>query len=388
MAIGDQPPELIDILDWNELYAHDDDHDDTIIPGLAHRGRWTAINAGAKAGKSTFIVGLAIATAHKHDITVLYLDAEMGRTDMLDRLSEWMQLKPEHLTRIHYSDLPPKLDTIAGAARLGNTINHYKPDLIIIDGLNGVIQGAENDDTPWRDLYEWAIAPCKAANLAIISADNTGHSDLKRPRGHSVKLDKADAVINLERTDEGVKLTCTHRRTASYPLEQYYRVNDPSPDGPPMTVTPIDDGQPEGTADIIALLDLLHAPTDIGVRAARRLIRDAGRQARNEAIDAARNQRRDRINNFGISPAVEIHPAVIEVENATREAAGWNNNQACPDVPGARLSDVAEVCPEGVPHISKSPGHGRGVSLGHRGVGGTTGHHPETNPDTHLFPPQ
>ena len=359
MAIGDEPPELIDILDWDELYAHEDDQDDTIIPGLAHRGRWTAINAGAKTGKSTVIVGLAVTTAHKHDTKILYLDAEMGRTDMLDRVSEWMQLKPEHLTNIHYSDLPPKLDTIQGAARLGATIDHYKPDLVILDGLNGVVNGGENDDTTWRDLYEWTIAPCKALNIAVISADNTGKNKDLGPRGSSVKLDKADAIINLERTDDGVKLTTTHRRTASYPLEQYYRVTDPSPDGPPMTVTVVGDGQPEGTTEVITLLDFLNAPTDIGTRAARRLVREAGHQARNETIDAARRERRQRVDNFG--------------------------TQACPDVPRAHLSGVVECAPEGVPNLQETPGRDRGVSVRHPAPGQPSGTPAENNPE--LWPP-
>jgi hypothetical protein len=322
MAIGDQP-DLIDILDWDELYAHEDDQEDTIIPGLALRGRWTAINAGAKAGKSTVIVGLVVAAAQKHDIHVLYLDAEMGRTDMLDRVSEWMQLKPKHLTNIHYTDLPPKLDTMQGAARLGATVDHYKPDLVILDGLNGIVNGAENDDTTWRDLYEWTIAPCKALNLAVISADNTGHAETRRPRGSSVKLDKADAIINLERTDDGVMLTTTHRRTAAYPLTQYYRVTDPSPEGPPMAVALVGGGKPEGTAEIVALLDLLNAPDDIGTRATRRLVREAGHQARNETIDAARKERIHRVDNFGLGP--------------------------CPDPPGT-ISGVPAygACPEGV----------------------------------------
>jgi hypothetical protein len=271
---------------------------------------------------------------------------------MLDRVSEWMQLQPRHLANLHYTDLPPKLDTIAGAYRLGITIDHYKPDLVIIDGLNGVVQGAENDDTPWRDLYEWAIAPCKALNLAVISADNTGHGDLKRPRGHSVKIDKADAIINLERTDDGVKLTTTHRRTAVYPLEQYYNVTDPSPDGPPMTVTLVGDGQPEGTADLVALLDLLGAPIDIGTRAARRLVREAGHQVRNEAIDAARRERR-----------LHLDPLCPDVPRAPSGTSGTPTNQ---------------VCPKGVPHISGTPACGPGDSLGHQGVTGTDGHRAQT----------
>jgi KaiC/GvpD/RAD55 family RecA-like ATPase len=294
MAIGlvesDPEPAGIEILDWHELYAREEG-DDAIIPGLAFRGRWTAVAAPAKAGKSTVFVGL-IYQACQAGYRVLYLDAEMGRTDMLDRVEEWMQLKPDDLTNLHYTDLPPKLDTVEGASRLGVTVERIQPDIVVLDGLNGVANGAENDDTTWRDMYEMAIAPMKALNIAVVSADNTGHMDKKRPRGSSVKLDKADGILALERTDNGVKLEATHRRTAAYPLEQHYIVRHAEPGPPAMTVHLVGGSEPEGTSKIVALLDRLDAPPDIGIRAARRLVREHGIQGRNEAIDAAVRRRK------------------------------------------------------------------------------------------------
>ncbi len=291
MAIGDGAPELIHLIDWEELYKRDDG-DEALIPGLAFRGRWTAIAAPAKEGKSTVILGLVITLARQLGIVVLYLDHEMGRADVLDRVDDWMHLKPADLKSIHYSDIPPKLDTVQGATMLGATVEAIQPDLVVIDGLNGVVQGAENDDTTWRDLYEWSIAPLKARNIAVISLDNLGKDKTLGPRGSSVKLDKADAIITLERTDNGSKLTATHRRTAAYPLEQYFVVSHASEEGPPMTVTAVAGDMPAGTTEIIKLLDDLGVPVDIGIREARRTVRNQGRQYRNGVIDAAVKLRR------------------------------------------------------------------------------------------------
>jgi hypothetical protein len=288
--------ETIEIVNWHDLYTRDDG-DEAIIPQLAYRGRWTAINAPAKAGKSTFLLGVAVTTA-QNGCVILYLDAEMGRADVLDRVDDWMHLKPEDLTNIHYTDLPPKLDTETGTQRLRGTIETLNPDLVIIDGLNGVVSGAENDDTPWRYLYEAAIAPMKRLGIGIVTLDNTGHLDKNRPRGHSIKIDKPDVVLNLERTDHGIKLTATHRRTSAYPVEQGYVVSNASEDGPPMTVTPVNDWTPQGTANIIVLLDRLNAPLDIGARAARRLVRENGGKGGNDAIDAARRARRTTVPTF------------------------------------------------------------------------------------------
>jgi hypothetical protein len=277
MAIGDEEREIIDLVDWADLYARNDDSD-AIIADLAFRGRWTAIASPAKAGKSTAILALAVEAAREGAI-VLYLDAEMGRTDVLDRVEDWMHLKPDDLANLHYSDLPPKLDTVEGATRLWHTVETVNPDLVIIDSLNGVVNGAENDDTTWRDMYEWAIAPLKQRNVAVISADNHGKDRALGPRGSSVKLDKADAVLMLERTDDGCKLTATHRRTASYPTEQAYILANVGEEGPPMTIQRSDGGggsYPAGTKRIAAILDDLGAPIDISRREASRLLKDHG----------------------------------------------------------------------------------------------------------------
>lgn len=291
MAIGDEEPTIIDIVDWAELYARNDG-DEAIIPGLAFRGRWTAIAAAAKEGKSTVLLGLVIKVAQA-GMKVLYLDAEMGRGDILDRVEDWMQLKPDDLVNLHYSDLPPKLDTVEGAAMLGRTVEAIEPDLVVIDGLNGVINGAEKDDTPWRDMFEWAIRPLKTLNVAVVSADNLGKDKTQGPRGSSVKLDKADAIIALERTENGVKLKATHRRSASYPAEQHYVVKDAGDEGPPMSVRPADGDYVAGSKELAAELDRLDAPMHVKRREARRLLKEAGVTAANNILGSALRYRRE-----------------------------------------------------------------------------------------------
>lgn len=280
MAIGDEPERTVEFVDWHDLYNRADNDDDAVIDGLAYRGRWTAIASPAKAGKSTIILALAV-EAGRRGMTVVVLDAEMGRNDTLERLEGWLHLKPDDLDHIHYCDIPPKLDTVQGATMLWDAAQRLTPDLVVIDGLNGVVNGAENDDTTWRDMYEWAIAPLKAQNVAILTADNLGKAKDQGPRGSSVKLDKADAILRLERTDIGVKLTATHRRTASYPLEQEYTVSDASEEGPAMRVTRVDSGSgyPPDTKRICRILDELGAPVDIGRRAAQAMLREHEGQA-------------------------------------------------------------------------------------------------------------
>jgi hypothetical protein len=183
-----------------------------------------------------------------------------------------------------------------------NTVEALQPDLVVIDGLNGVVYGAENDDTPWRDLYELSIAPLKALNIAVVTADNTGHTDKKRPRGSSVKIDKADAILAGERTDDGFKFTCELRRSHAYPPEQEYLIRFASEVGPPMTVTPsTGHGNPDGTSKVVAKLDELGAPDDITVRAAARLIRESGAGATQSVVAAAVKIRRNRVTDLFVT---------------------------------------------------------------------------------------
>lgn len=303
MAIGEQ--DTIDFVDWHDLYNHTDTDDEAIIDGLAFRGRWTAIASPAKAGKSTVILALAIQAAQQgHE--VIYVDAEMGRGDVLERVEDWLNLKPDDLANLHYTDLPPKLDVVQGAMALYHSVEASTAALVIIDGLNGVVNGAENDDTTWRDMFELAIAPLKQRGVAVITADNTGKDKAQGPRGSSVKLDKADAIVILERTDTGVKLSCTHRRTSAFPKEQEYTVTDASEAGPAMTVTRNGaHSAPEGTNRINAILDRLGAPADVSRRAARKLLVDhEGQAPRNDILSAMLKWRRQQEDPFRASGPV------------------------------------------------------------------------------------
>jgi hypothetical protein len=343
---GDEPPaasEYVDIVDWEHLYSHDPD-DEAVIDGIAYRGRWTAIASPAKAGKSTVLLALAVDAARRGVIT-LYLDAEMGRGDILSRLEDWMDLKPPDLANLHYSDLPPKLDNVQGATRLWNTVEKLSPELVIIDGLNGVVNGAENDDTTWRDMYEWAIAPLKQRGVAIVSADNLGKNGALGPRGSSVKLDKADAVLAMARTDTGVKLTATHRRTASYPTEQEYAVTGADECDPPMSVVRVGvgTGYPEETAAVVAILDALGAPVDISKRKARLLLKANGHDAPGDSkLLPILRYRREHDASLCITQSEEVVPSGSRTTQVVPEPLQSTPAKVVPEPPRNHLEPPPE----------------------------------------------
>lgn len=288
----DAPVRGLDLVDWGELYAGTHT-EDPVVDGLAFRGRWTAIAAPAKAGKSTLTMHVAVNVQAGHDpfnpttcppLRVLYLDAEMGRIDVLERLDA-LGLQPADLAGLHYTDVVPRLDTVEGASLLVADTKRLGVDLVIIDGINGAVTGAENDDTTWRSFYDWTVAPLKRLGVALVTNDNLGKDRTLGPRGSSVKVDKPDAVLEMRHTEHGVQLKTTHRRTAAYPLEQGYRI-DGLDGAEPITYHATAQSWPPGTSELVTLLDRLGVPLADGRRNARHALNDARDQASAAGDDA------------------------------------------------------------------------------------------------------
>ena len=180
--------DTIGLIDWTVETADAVE----LLDGVLFEGRWTSGYAAAKTGKSTWCVHLGVHLSdgiHPHDrtalapIAVAHLDAELGRVD-LGALVRNCGYEPADLVRWHATDLPPTLNTPAGAARALRTIRKLDARLIIIDGINGVVEGPEKDDTTWRPFYDLFVRPLKADRRALLTLDNTGHEAGTDPADH------------------------------------------------------------------------------------------------------------------------------------------------------------------------------------------------------------
>jgi hypothetical protein len=284
-----KPP--VELIDWQTIH----DHGDEIVEGLLHPGRWTGLVAKAKGGKSTLTMYASVEVSEGRDpfddisrapVGVLYIDGEMGRFDLEERLHELGHRTPEKLTCWHASDLPPRLDTIAGGQALLDTVVQLAAGIVIIDGINGTVSGAEKDDLTWRAFYDCTIFPLKRAGIAVTTSDNLGKDETLGPRGSSVKMDKADAIVRLTRTDNGVKLVTTHRRTSAYPAEWYLTIDGLDGDRP-LRYRRTDTAWPAGTIEVVATLDELGVPITAGRGKARQALKEHNRTATNDALSAA-----------------------------------------------------------------------------------------------------
>ena len=199
------------------------------------------------------------------------------------------------LDDFHYFDLPVKLDHPTGAGALLAAVDAAGAGVVVLDGLNAFVTGAEKDDQPWRDLYTYTIAPLKRRGVAVLSIDNMGKDTSLGPRGSSVKMDKADAILQLTRTDDGVELKATHRRTAAYPAQQTYQAVLGDDDETPVAYRHASTSWPAGTAEKADELDRAAVPRDASPRTAAAALRCVGvAPGKNAVLVAAIRYRRRR----------------------------------------------------------------------------------------------
>jgi KaiC/GvpD/RAD55 family RecA-like ATPase len=293
------------ITPWEELFAGVT-VTDAIVEGLILPGRWVSIVAAAKTGKSSLLLHIATALTRGRDpftaaprppLRVLYLDLEMGRLDVVERLTE-LGLGPADLAWLDYLDIVPKCDQLQGATAVVSKVNAVGHQLVIVDGMNGLIDGAEKDDVPWRRVFDYLIAPLKRAGVAVLTADNTGKDKTLGARGSSVKADKPDGVLDLTRTDNGVRLKATHRRTAAIAAELTLIVKGGDGDQAlDFHITTTD--WPAGTADAARTLDKLGVPLDHGRNKARVILKMNGVGMRDSVLAAALKYRQIDAKNGG-----------------------------------------------------------------------------------------
>lgn len=273
----------VELIDWSTLH----DRGDAIVDGLLIPGRWTALAAAAKAGKTTLAMAASLAVSRGLDpfdgtrrdpVTVLYVDGEMGRFDLEQRLRELGVDSPVRLDRWHATDLPPRLDTPVGGQTLTATVTALSAAVVVIDGINGTVEGAEKDDTTWRAFFDYSIAPLKRAGVAILTGDNLGKDASLGPRGSSVKLDKPDGVLKLTRTDGGTKLEATHRRTSEYPSELNLSIDGLDGDQPIQYRRSMMSWS-AGTSSVAKLLDELDVPLSLGRGKVRQLLTEAAKSS-------------------------------------------------------------------------------------------------------------
>jgi len=215
--------ELFPILDWEELWATEDEEEWIVEPILPAR-RLVALFSAPKVGKSLLLLELAVAIARGEPVlgttidrprVVLYVDFENDpRGDVRTRLVA-MGRKPSELGNLRYLSFPrlEHLDSKAGALALLSICEHHGAEVVVIDTVSRAVGGDENENDTWLRFYRYTGLALKQGGVASIRLDHSGKDPTKGMRGGSAKYGDVDAVWSLTAISETTfRLECTANR--------------------------------------------------------------------------------------------------------------------------------------------------------------------------------
>jgi hypothetical protein len=291
-------------IDWPS-YWDDDDGDDErwLLEPVWAVGRGHVLYGPAKSGKSyvALYFALCVATGRTLDGRtvapqhVVYADFEMTRDDLRDRLDAFGIGSDADLSYLHYLSLPTieGLDTKEGGSVLVERCVSVGARVVIIDTTGRAMIGAENDADTIRAFYRNTGQQLKRDNVAYVRLDHTGKDAERGQRGTSAKADDVDVVVRLDRRDDGVRLTTTHRRMNWVP-QTVDLTEHRADDGTIAYRLATGRSWPAGTKECADDLDRLEVPLETSRRAAGRILTAAGCGKRDEVVRAAVTHRRER----------------------------------------------------------------------------------------------
>lgn len=292
-------------VDWATLLTGTPEPVEWLIPDVIAAGRSYALAAQAKAGKSLLVFDLVL----RHKVKALYLDWEQNPVDLRDR-ARAMGMTPDDFTNLTYLLYPPiqPLDTPAGGQQLAEIVEHYQPDIVILDTVSRAVVGDENESGTYQAMYRNSLLPLKRAGVAVLRLDHLGKDATKGQRGSSAKGDDVDCVWLLVEKAKGKKYTlrCERQRSADHPqfveiTRQFEPLRHELAANNVLDTVALD-GDVEA---VVAQLDEAEVPLDWGRRKVQSLLLI---KARTTTLDTAIKYRRNR-GETGSEPVPENGPS-------------------------------------------------------------------------------
>lgn len=206
-----------------------------VVDGLIPAGAAVSLTAPAGTGKSLLTLALALAISRgarafaglsiPKPRRVLYVDMENTPDDLAERFTSFGIQRGDSLDGLTYLSLPalPPLDTGRGSAELRAIIDAYQlgpNDLVILDSLQRVIEGDENDADTMRAYYLHTGLHLKRAGITSLRLDNTGKDVTRGSRGTSGKRDDVDVELVMvpdAEDDETFRITVNKTRLSDLP---------------------------------------------------------------------------------------------------------------------------------------------------------------------------
>lgn len=301
----DEPAPRFNALDWHSLWDSADEAEDWLVEPLIGRGRLVSLYSAPGVGKSLLALEIAAALASGgaalgnsyRPTSVVYVDHENDpRGDVVSRLRA-MGYSPRHLERLAYYSFPAMatLDTSRGGEELLELAQSHRAELVIIDTVSRTVQGEENENGTWLDLYRHTCRQLKAEGIACLRLDHAGKDLAKGQRGGSAKTGDVDMVWLLTRQSTDVfRLNCEKSRQHMPEEEQVLTLRRlPEPLRHELAANPHRAAQQARISALVAHLDALNVPRDAGRPTAGQALRDAAIRHTTADLGKALKQRRE-----------------------------------------------------------------------------------------------
>lgn len=288
-------------IDWSTFWDAEDDEQEWAWREVLAKGRGHAIYAMHKGGKSLLSLYMAADMATKGGMSCLYLDYEMTKNDVRERLRD-MKYGPDwDMSHLYYALLPtlPALDTEEGGialAELVDKIAERDPDrhvVVIIDTISRAVWGEENSADTWRFFYIHTGLRLKQRGVTWLRLDHGGKDVAKGQRGSSGKGDDVDVVWKLTPTENGVRLQRELSRMNWVPESVTMLMEDL----PLRYLTAVRDWA-AGTHHCVAVMERLGLPVAITVRAAAEQVRAVEKFGTKVITDAVRWRKEEAAEQF------------------------------------------------------------------------------------------
>lgn len=202
------------------------------LEDVVPRGDAVAIIAPGGVGKSLLALALAVSAVRgdsefagkkiSQPNKILYVDMENSEDDWAERLHD-LGVTQENVQELSGRFLPLSLpmlrglDTPIGASQLVSILDAYgiaAGDVLVLDSMQRVTEGPENDNDTIRNLYNFTSSELKRRGITVIRTDNTGWEE-SRVRGSSGKRDDVGYSWLLEPQGESAfALTNSKRRSS------------------------------------------------------------------------------------------------------------------------------------------------------------------------------
>jgi KaiC/GvpD/RAD55 family RecA-like ATPase len=273
-------------------------------------GRGHAIYAKKKQGKSLFVLSLAAHLAQNENYIVIYLDYEMTKEDVYERLEDMGYGPHSDLSRLRYILLPSlaPLDSKEGGDELMALVdteianNPDKHIVVVIDTFGRATVDPENSADTTRKFYRYTGLELKKRGVTYMRLDHEGKEKGKEQRGSSAKGDDVDVVWKVTRKPNGdLVLSLDVARMAWVPNEVYLIQRSE-----PLSYDVKRESIPPAVEALIMELDLLDVPSSCSVRESRAAINRAGIKASTDVLALAVRARKQR--RYTPGTPLQVHP--------------------------------------------------------------------------------